>query len=264
MALISFIDGCECFKKVIQRKNACYYIAYIERIVALVLIIFLLSSKYLNCWRNDILKEYPVWNETFRTFLKNYTVKCFIGWILFVVILEQLLRVGIIRIECNFKIRFMPLWNTIRDFIDLCFSSILLLFSINALIEYSHNYDIWSSEKYRYVYILGAIYMFCKFFLWIYIKNSNAWFELEREYTNYYDSNGKRIAKDDYIVYYGKRYKIYFTGGVRGINTLDKKEWRLEDLSSTSCGNNISLEDAVKDSAGNLFVEKNIWDISKE
>lgn len=103
--------------------------------------------------------------------------------------------------------------------------------------------------------------MIYKFVEWVYVQNSNMWYWLDKEYTDYYDIEGERISQDDMVVYYGKRYEVYLDrkesedGGIKG-------EWRIKTSSVGVIQNSISLEEAVKDYEGKLVIDK--WEMGKK
>ena len=241
-------------------RKVYWKLAYAERLLAVLGIVFLLIEKYVYNLEINFFINSSLWNDGFRYFLVNNTYKCFIFWIVFPIAEELIFKDLLIKISCRFKIKWIPMWSTFKNLLDIVFSSMFLLFVINTIIEYYSNCDVWSGKNYYYVYILGVIYGCCKFIQWVYILNSNICYEIEREYTNYYDCNGKRIEKDAYVVFYGERYKVYLSK--KSWNTSydeAKSEWRIRDLSlSTLKTKDILLEDAVRDAAGKLFVENKI------
>ncbi len=158
--------------------------------------------------------------------------------------------------------RLLPVWFTIEDLFDFTVSSIIFLFTLNAVIESCHGKEVCNIES-QCVYLWGILYLAFRLVQWVYVNNSNSWYWMERSYTNYYDREGKRIAKDDIVIYYGKRYHLYFSGDVIGRKDNEKKEeWRLISTEAGMLQEYISLEEAVKDQDGNLVIEK--WQLGEK
>ena len=92
-----------------------------------------------------------------------------------------------------------------------------------------------------WIYAFVAISALFRFIGKLYNQNENRWYYNTIRYTNFFDSDGKRIAKDDSVVYRNKIYEIY----------NDKGTWYLSD---SRIGADIKLEDAVMDNEGKIRV----------
>ena len=92
-----------------------------------------------------------------------------------------------------------------------------------------------------WVYAFVTIGALFRFISKLYKQNENRWYYNTIRYTNFFDSDGKRIAKDDSVVYRNKIYEIY----------NDKGTWYLSD---SHIGTDIKLEDAVMDNEGKIKV----------
>ena len=91
-----------------------------------------------------------------------------------------------------------------------------------------------------------------------YVHFEDTWEEMKRRYTDYYDSEGTRIAEEDIVIYYGKRYRLYQTICYQDNHSSTKREWKLWDEQNTLQweSDSILLEEALQNKAGRLLVEK--------
>jgi hypothetical protein len=161
-------------------------------------------------------------------------------------------------VELKFKVELMPLWDTLEDIFDLVVSCILLLFSINQMIELCNGYNILTEDNEK-TYWLMILYFTCGFVNWIYRNNRKKWHYRDISYTDYFDMDGSRIAKKDKVIYNGKLYKIFCDSDVIQINksgtNKDSLLWLVND-SDGIIHKTILLEEAAKDEKGKLTVYK--------
>ena len=86
--------------------------------------------------------------------------------------------------------------------------------------------------------IIGAL---CGFIEEIYVQNKNGGYYNTIRYTNFFDSDGKRIAQNDSVVYRNKIYELCKSEGI----------WYLQDFNKLT---DIKLENAVADMEGKIQV----------
>lgn len=230
-------------------------IARILRVVSALLVLLVLL---LNCWNLvgfTYFKPYPLLNEKVRYFINKNILYIFSLWIIYRIIIENIFRRIAVLVETKTTKTIIPVWLTIDDFIDISFAVYFMIYGINLLLEFCNGHDVLNN--YEMVYWLFTLYLISIFIEWLYIKNSNIWYCMKREYTEYYDSEGKRIPKDAYVVYYGKRYKVELVRKDIGLNRDNKKhEWRISTKGCLGEVSDISLEEAVKDKEGKLVLDK--------
>jgi len=75
----------------------------------------------------------------------------------------------------------------------------------------------------------------------LYRQNENLSLLISYRYTDYFDSEGKRIAKEDKVIYRNKIYSLY----------KEEKNWYLVDNNITE---KIKLQEAVIDKEGKIKV----------
>ena len=78
------------------------------------------------------------------------------------------------------------------------------------------------------------------FIVKLYRQNENLSLLISYRYNDYFDSEGKRIAKEDKVIYRNKIYSLY----------KEEKEWYLVDKTTEK----IKLQEAVIDKEGKIKV----------
>lgn len=133
-----------------------------------------------------------------------------------------------------------PVWLTAEDTFEIIFHSTILLKTIQDILQcIKGNNVIQGANLWIYAFVaIGALF---RFISKLYIQNSNRWYSICRDYTDFFDSDGKRIAENDRVVYRNRIYKLYNAKGT----------WYLSDYSTSS---DIKLEDAVMDNEGKIKV----------
>ena len=239
-------------------KSIYSFLPCCERVTASICIIILFASHYLNIIELKELKNNTLWNENFRMYLKNNTIWYWGVWILITAGFGTKIFCWMKETGDKTDTDLIPGWITIRSVYDLIASSILLMFSINILIEYSYGHDIWSSWKNYAVFGTEILYLFCFYINKAYVHFEDTWEEMKRRYTDYYDSEGTRIAEEDIVIYYGKRYRLYQTICHQDNYSSTKREWKLWDEQNTLQreSDSILLEEALQNKVGRLLVEK--------
>ena len=148
------------------------------------------------------------------------------------------------RIAVEMKTRWdkdiFPVWFTVEDTFEIFFHSTILLKIVQDIILCIKGNNVMHGEN-LWVYVFVVIGALFRFISKLYKQNENGWYYNTIRYTDFFDSDGKRIAKDDRVVYRNKIYKIY----------NDKGTWCLYD---SNIGTDIKLEDAVMDNEGKIRV----------
>lgn len=222
-------------------------IAKAIRVLAALIVLVVLLSSICNISEIAFGETMPLRDEEIRDFINEHMLSCMLFWGIYNLFLEQLICRAVILIDQSKDDELLLIWFTIDDFLDVLMSLYFLVYGINLLIEFNNGNDVLVYRGWVYSGMLA--YIVLVFLKWSYIKNSNKWYEIRRRYTQFYDTEGKRIPKDAYVVYYGKLYQVYWSGDVIDGNDHNmKKEWRI--LSWGFEGDSISLEAAVKDKGG--------------
>ncbi len=205
----------------------------------------------------EVLPTFPIF---LNQFLDKYTYIIFVGLIIYKVVGHAILRYLIIRVEIKFNMKLFPVLNMVEDTFEIGTLSILLLKLSNNLILCIHGVDVIKSAD-KNIYIIYLICCFCLFVNWLYIKNKNYWYFADIKYTPFFDCNGKRIAQNDNVIYYGRLYSIHLLDleecsvFIEEKGKCRKKEWYLSKSNNSGiiC-KEILLEDAVRDEKGKIKV----------
>lgn len=257
MSLIGFVK--ELWGGAEQLSEKKYGIIRINMTIRLLAAILLVGIWLNDRWGLGIrLLEvtWNLWEESLRKGLNQNIYGACIFWVLYDLIGSRLLELGCViwEVEKNKKTKLSPLKYTLDDLIDFGCSVFFLMYAINQLIEYNNG---TIHDDFRMCVVAG-IYIAFRFAGRLYVKNCRRVKDRDREYTDFYDINNKRIPKEANVIYRGKRYRLYWTGNVIGLDShAEKPEWRLDAWGG---GETFSLEDAVKDREGNLTVESNVYD----
>jgi hypothetical protein len=243
---------CKNGMKFSEEKYAINKLANYLRIISTFIIFLVLFLQYWNFLKYFDVNKLPLFEYTLRLFLHRYTFVLFVVWLTFNFAFDSIFTKIIIHIECQYKIRLLPLWNTIEDIFELSVSCLLVLFSLNIVIEFCNGIDILIKEN-KEVYWVIIFYFACGVAKWIYIKNSNHWYYLNKSYTDFFDTYGNRIAIDDKVIYNGKLYKVYCDRNFQN-TTKNCNNWWLVDDAFGIVNKNVLLEEAVKDEKGKIKV----------
>lgn len=204
----------------------------------------------------EVLPTFPIF---LNQFLDEYTYILFLGLIIYKVVGYAILRYLVISIETKFNIKLFPALNTAEDTFEIGTLFILLLKLGNNLLLCIHGVDVIKSAD-KKIYLLYFICCFCLFVKWLYIKNKNYWYFADIQYTPFFDCNGKRIAQNDRVIYYGRLYSIHLLDVeehsvfIEEKREYRKKEWYLLKSNSGIIRKEILLEDAVRDEKGKIKV----------
>lgn len=222
--------------KFAQDKDAVWKMVYMLKTFSFfaVCTIYLLEECELrNACSLDIQFKVP---EVISSFLSEYTLRALAIFWVYYVVLSPIIKVIVIEIKVQTAVNMFPLWNTAEDILEITVYGIVLMKLFQDMLLCLERVDVMVGNN-IIVYVLisaGAVFRFVKR---MYIQNANRWCKMDIKYTQFFDSEGKRIAQDDEIVY---RNKIYSLCRVNGT-------WYLSD---NDLSEGIKLEDAVTDKGG--------------
>lgn len=231
------------------KKSSVLKLPYVLRCIAAGVIMFTFFCRYWNVLDYIEWGCAPLWGEEIRTFFhKSFTEIIIFGAVCYFV-LEKGIRTHVLiplAIKFDKKDLWFPIWFTLCDGVDLCFSLYFIMFSINELIEFANGV---SSMKTIVLYVAIA-YVSGIIIRKLYDERCDRWERIIRKYTNYFDSKEQRIPYNADVIYYGKLYQIRLC-------EIDpegkKKAWK---LISRGDYEGILLEEAVKDKEGKLTLAK--------
>ena len=140
-----------------------------------------------------------------------------------------------------------PVWYTIDVIVEILFYSVINLKLIQDILLCLKGQNVIQDVN-VYIYLFVIAVSLWNFVETIYIKNENRCESNKIKYTQYFDSNGNRIAVSDQVVYKNKIYKIYMVNG----------EWYLSDGNKKE---DIKLEEAVCDVSRRIKVYS--WEMGR-
>ena len=212
-------------------------------------------------WRNPFnidMKSLPIFPTVLSRFLDKYVFEIFIALIIYKIIGDRLFRYLVINVEVEFNIKLSPLFNTVEDIFEIGTMFLLSLKLCRNLLLCIRGVNIVAStDKNMYLtYLACSLFGFVN---WLYMKNKYYCDLAEIRYTPYFDYEGKRIAQEDEVIYYGRLYNVYLldvedTEFVEKRKSFNKKEWYLSKDNIGIIRKEISLEEAVRDKNGKIKV----------
>lgn len=150
--------------------------------------------------------------------------------------------IKIIAVEKTLRVEkaIFPVWYTLEEVFEIFFHSTILLKIVQDILQCINGKDVMQGEN-LLIYAFVAIGALVRFISKLYMQNENRWHYNTIPYTDYFDSDGRRIAKGDRVVYRNKIYKLY----------NDEGTWYLLD---SDIRTDIKLENAVMDNEGKIKV----------
>lgn len=229
------------------------YISRVFRCLAVDCCIFYIMIRVGNLSQWNIFGKLPLWENTASCWLNQNMFNLWIAWFIVVIFFDEFLKKILIgfEIQKNDSVTVVPLWETFIDLIDVVFSLILLLFMINLLVVYGHNPNMILGENPQKAISVSLLYGVCLFARWLYRRREKNWNKIKNGYTDYFDSGKKWIAENDYVVFFNKLYVVVRSYETNTETNQVERIWKLQDLKRKE---EISLEEAVKDKDGNLYV----------
>ncbi len=157
-------------------------------------------------------------------------------------------------LERRIKHKFMTLVITLEDFFEI---SILCILSFKLFINFVlENYCEKTIVNNADIYILCMVWFILNFLKWLY-GNNMLINENKLRYTNYFDSEGKRIPTDSEVIFYSKLYDVVnLDSNDNVVNERKTKKWYICDKNDIFNKDKILLEDAVRDANGKIKVYK--------
>lgn len=173
-------------------------------------------------------------------FLSIYIFKIIGAYFIYFFILKSIIKIISVELKARWDKDIFPLWYTVEDIFEIFFHSTILLKVVQETLQCIKGENVMQGESlliYAFI-VIGALFRFVSK---IYMQNENRWYYNTIRYTDYFDSDGKRIAEEDRVVYRNKIYGLY----------NEKGTWYLLD---SHVGTDIKLENAVMDTEGKIKV----------
>lgn len=131
---------------------------------------------------------------------------------------------------------------TIEDITRILFYVLILLKIAHKILGAVKGENVFQNSDVIFYFLVTFITGICPFIKRIYVQNAIQWHSINREYSSFYDSNGKRIANGDYVIYKGKGFKVEHIVSYDAVKKISyKKDWELIDFS----GHSIKLQGAI-------------------
>lgn len=245
MSLINnYKDVWKDLKKVLEDSDLAGKIIWILRmfIFLLVFAVYILE----RCEVRNLLPLESINIEVpkkIESFLGKQGINLYVYIGVYFLIVRPVIKTLVIEISVNSKRDFIPVWYTCEDVFEITVYGILLLRLVRDGLLCLNGRDV-IIEKNIYLYWVVIVSSIGNFVLLLHMKNKNRWFYINVKYTDYFDSEGKRIPEEGDVIYKNKIYKTFFCNGI----------WYLRDNTHAIVQENIKLEDAVNDKEGNLRV----------
>ncbi len=182
-------------------------------------------------------------------YLANTGVPCFVK-----ILLALIFSIGIINM-LFFRFEFKKVISLFYTVYDVSYFVLLLIllfrFIIEVLCVISNSYCLIKQNKYLFIITLGLLgYELIDF---VY-KENVLWLDnIEyKESTPYFDTNNKRINKNDIVIFYNRMYKISY-GEIIG-EDVKNEDYFLYEPDKKMVRFYISLKEAVKDEKGKIRI----------
>ena len=196
----------------------------------------------------------PMFAAPFKAFLDRYSFQLIVVLLLYYLFRGVLWR-GVNFVSGKMELNLLPLLNTIEELYEVFVIAIITLFFIDELIESLHGIVIFTRTN-RYIFITFIAFSVLRLTYSMYTKNSTYWYYTNKKYTQFFDVDGKRISRDDKVVYNQKIYQVFSIKHEDFENRFEPIEWCLAEYSVSILKKVISLEEAVKDEKGHLKIYK--------
>lgn len=158
----------------------------------------------------------------------------------YLVILNPIIKILYVKLKTEYNKNIIPIWYTIDEIIKILLNIMILIELIqDVILGLNGEYAIQTRNIIIYFYI--TISVLFTFIVKLYRQNENLSLLISYRYTDYFDSEGKRIAKEDKVIYRNKIYSLY----------KEEKNWYLVDNNITE---KIKLQEAVIDKEGKIKV----------
>lgn len=154
-------------------------------------------------------------------------------------ILTPIIKILYVKLNTEYNKNIIPIWYTIDEIIKILLNIMILIELIqDVILGLNGEYAIQTRNIIIYFYI--TISVLFTFIVKLYRQNEDLSLLISYRYTDYFDSEGKRIAKEDKVIYRNKIYSLY----------KEEKDWYLVDNTTEK----IKLQEAVIDKEGKIKV----------
>ena len=229
--------------QLMQEKNSAGKIVYLLKTLSFVALclLYLMDKcgfKTMISYNIDVRIGLP---QEMRDFLSIHNMFRFICvYFIYLSLYKSIIRIIAVEIKTRWDKDIFPVCLTAEDVFEIFFHSTILLKAVQDILQCLKGNNVMQGEN-LWIYVFVAIGALFRFVSKLYIQNENGWHYNTIRYTNFFDSDGKRIAEDDSVVYRNRIYEIYNNKGI----------WYLSD---SHIGRDIKLEDAVMDNEGKLRI----------
>ena len=239
--IIEFIKGGKELSK--DKFAAVKIVSIIEKLILVIFILIYLLNNW-NIYLSFNTPVPPLFAKNVRLFINSY-VYWIVGSIVVIHFAIQLLSRYVVSIPSNKNLDLFPFWKTCEEMFRLLGFLGILLFLLNALIEMLNGINIFNNV-FLSVSIAIAVWFSVKLFCWLYKKNMQIYSKSIINYTDFFDSDSKRICYGDYVIFNQRLYQIKFHANEKVLYLVLPGLGRIKY--------ELTLEEAVKDKSGNLKI----------
>jgi hypothetical protein len=225
---------------IVNGKNIAWKIIYMLQNISFIIICMICLVD--KCKIRTIIPENIEFGLSQRVcnFLNKYIVICIIFYFGYLVILTPIIKILYVKLKTEYNKNIIPIWYTIDEIIKILLNIMILIELIqDVILGLNGEYAIQTRNIIIYFYI--TISVLFTFKVKLYRQNENLSLLISYRYTDYFDSEGKRIAKEDKVIYRNKIYSLY----------KEEKNWYLVNNNITE---KIKLQEAVIDKEGKIKV----------
>lgn len=233
---------CKDTKQTIKGKDFAGKIVYLLKTLSLLSVCFLYLMEECGLKAiiiSDVNTEIRL-PQGICDFLSLHMFNILVVYFVYFLILKPLIKMILVEIKVECRKDMFSAWYTVEDIVEILLQITILLKIIYDILECIKGRYVMQRDSlliYAFV-VIGALLRFIKK---VYIQNKNRRYYNRIPYTDYVDSDGKRIAEEDRVVYRNKIYKLYNW----------ERTWYLKDFDVVT---DIKLENAVMDREGRLRV----------
>ena len=221
---------------IVNGKNIAWKIIYMLQNISFIIICMIClvdKCKIRTIIPNNI--EFGL-SQSVCSFLNKYIIIFIAFYLGYLVILNPIIKILYVKLKTEYNKNIIPIWYTIDEIIKILLNIMILIELIqDVILGLNGEYAIQTRNIIIYFYI--TISVLFTFIVKLYRQNEN----LSLLISDYFDSEGKRIAKEDKVIYRNKIYSLY----------KEEKNWYLVDNNITE---KIKLQEAVIDKEGKIKV----------
>ena len=235
-------------KRIINKVMDMNAVSYYLRVLAAFIMI---AAFFIRFFTRIFLLKLPnidfVLEESWRMWIHSNLAQ---GIIIFLVIKYVLPQI----ICRNDLLETLPAILTVIGIVEFFISWYFLLYAFVSGVNCING--VYMSD--RYAYFTAIMYL-----MWIYSEKNYyrkrwEWKVISKSYTPYFDTNGKRIAVGDDVVYWNKMYKIIFQGDIIGVEDKEPDYYLYDNSCSRVIreSNTVRLDEAVRDKDGKIIIKR--------